>query len=133
MSNTPAPRHLVIAVAAFCSAVSLATLAITSDARADDSAPLHNDHGKAPAATDSGNADANTLPWVEATVRKVDAAQGKLTLKHSEIPNLDMPPMSMVFKAQSPAMLEGLKAGDQVRFQAKEINGAYTAVNIEKK
>lgn len=59
-------------------------------------------------------------------------AQGKVTLKHGEIPNMDMPPMTMVFKAVDPGMLKGLIPGDKVRFQAEESNGTYMAVQIEK-
>ena len=41
----------------------------------------------------------------EGEVRKVDTAQRKITLKHGEIKNLDMPPMSMVFAVKDPALL----------------------------
>ena len=64
-------------------------------------------------------------------VRKVDAAQKKITLKHGEIKNLDMPPMSMVFQVSDPALLAKVKAGDKVRFTADKINGAYTVTSIE--
>ena len=37
----------------------------------------------------------------EAEVRKVDKAHGKVTLKHGEIKNLDMPPMTMVFTSRT--------------------------------
>ena len=42
----------------------------------------------------------------EAEVRKVDKDNKKITLKHAAIKNLDMPPMTMVFKCASrlPAM-----------------------------
>lgn len=71
-----------------------------------------------------------TLPFAEAEVRKVDAANGKVTLKHGEIKNLDMPPMTMVFQARDPAQLANVKAGDKVRFTADKVNGAYTVMNI---
>ena len=41
----------------------------------------------------------------EGEVRKVDAAAGKITLKHGEIKSLDMPPMTMVFRVKDPALL----------------------------
>lgn len=78
----------------------------------------------------SGDA-AGSLPFSEAEVRKVDIAAGKITLKHGEIKNLDMPPMTMVFQARDPALLAGVKAGDKVRFTADKLNGAYTVLSLE--
>lgn len=71
------------------------------------------------------------LPMVEAEVRKVDTAAGKISLKHGEIKNLDMPPMTMVFQVADPALLGKVKAGDKVRFTAMQVNGAYTVMSIE--
>lgn len=51
-------------------------------------------------------------------VRKVDKAAGKITMKHGEIKNLDMPPMTMVFEVQDKALLDKVKAGDKVQFTA---------------
>lgn len=67
----------------------------------------------------------------EGEVRKIDVAQKKITLKHGEIKNLDMPPMSMVFDVKDPAMLGAVKAGDKVRFAADKIDGRYTVTAIE--
>ncbi|WP_127803564.1 copper-binding protein [Hydrogenophaga sp. NH-16] len=74
---------------------------------------------------------ADPLPLVDAEVRKVDTAAGKITLKHGDIPNLDMPAMTMVFQVRNPATLPPLKVGDQVRFRAEKVNGAYVASDIE--
>ncbi|MDP3190214.1 MAG: copper-binding protein [Rhodoferax sp.] len=63
-------------------------------------------------------------------MRKVDARAGKITLKHGDIPNLEMPPMTMVFQVSDPAMLSQVKAGDKVRFTADKIKGAYTVMSI---
>jgi Cu/Ag efflux protein CusF len=73
-----------------------------------------------------------TLPWAEAVVRRIDTATGKISLKHGEIKNLDMPPMSMVFQVPDTSQLAGLKVGDAVRFTADQINGAYTVIRIER-
>jgi Cu/Ag efflux protein CusF len=64
-------------------------------------------------------------------VRKVDQDQGKLTLRHGPIRNLDMPGMTMVFRVADPAMLEGLKDGDKVRFSADRLNGVITITALE--
>ncbi len=74
---------------------------------------------------------ASTLPKVDAEVRRVDAASGTVTLKHGDIPNLDMPPMTMVFQVRDPAQLGALKAGDKVRFTADKLNGAYTVIDLQ--
>ena len=71
------------------------------------------------------------LPLTEAEVRKVDKDNGKITLKHGEIKNLDMPPMSMVFQVKDPALLDKVKAGDNIRFTVDKINGAFTVLSIE--
>lgn len=74
----------------------------------------------------------NTLPTTDAEVRKVDLVTHKITLKHGDIKNLDMPPMTMVFEAQDPALLNGVQAGDRVRFTADKVNGRYTLVSLER-
>ena len=66
----------------------------------------------------------------EAEVRKVDRQTGKITLKHGEIRNLDMPPMTMVFTVKDPAMLDKLQAGDKVVFKADKADGKYRVVEI---
>lgn len=73
---------------------------------------------------------ADNPPLVDAEVRKVDTAAAKITLKHGEIPNLEMPPMTMVFQAREPAQLDGLKAGDKVQFRAEKVNGAYRVFDL---
>ena len=69
---------------------------------------------------------------VDAEVRKVDTAQGKLTLKHGEIKKLDMPPMTMVFRVADKAMLDGLKAGDKVKVEVDKVDGQYTVTALSK-
>jgi Cu(I)/Ag(I) efflux system periplasmic protein CusF len=64
-------------------------------------------------------------------VRKVDKEAGKLTLRHGRIDNLDMPPMTMVFRAADPKLLDGLEEGDKVRFAADRVDGAITVTRIE--
>jgi Cu(I)/Ag(I) efflux system protein CusF len=67
----------------------------------------------------------------DAEVRKVDKGAGKITLKHGEIRNLDMPPMTMVFGASDKALLDKVKAGDKVRFAAEKQGGQYVVTQIE--
>lgn len=80
----------------------------------------------------SGVALAQGTPMVSGTVDKIDTAQGKLTLTHAPIPNLDMDAMTMVFRAQDPAMLKKVKPGDKVKLQADRVNGQITVTKIQK-
>ena len=64
-------------------------------------------------------------------VRKVDKDAKKITIKHGPLANLDMPPMTMVFQVKDPAMLDQVKAGDKVKFQAEKVGGAFTVTKIE--
>ncbi|MFP5398557.1 MAG: copper-binding protein [Gammaproteobacteria bacterium] len=63
-------------------------------------------------------------------VRKIDKAQGKITLRHGELKALDMPPMTMVFRVADPALLERVAVGDKVRFDAAKVDGNYTVTAI---
>ncbi len=85
-------------------------------------------HAAAPA---TSAATATTLPMADAEIRKIDLENKKITLKHGEIKNLDMPGMTMVFQVKDAAMLEKVKAGDKVKFTADKVNGAYTVMSIE--
>jgi Cu(I)/Ag(I) efflux system protein CusF len=64
-------------------------------------------------------------------VRKVDLDQGKITLKHEAIANLDMPAMTMVFRVAKPELLKDLKAGDKVQFHAESSNGTMVVTYIQ--
>src|SRR5688500_8653413 len=72
-----------------------------------------------------------TQPLSEGEVRKVDKDAKKITIKHGPLANLDMPAMTMVFQVRDPAMLEQVKAGDKVRFQAEKVGGAFTITKLE--
>jgi Cu(I)/Ag(I) efflux system protein CusF len=74
---------------------------------------------------------ATGAPKTDGEVRKIDKDQSKVTLKHGPITNLDMPGMTMVFKAATPKMLDRLKEGDRVKFAADNVNGALTLTAIE--
>ena len=65
-------------------------------------------------------------------VTKLDKTQGRITLRHGEIRNLDMPPMTMVFRVSDPKLLEAVSVGDKVRFSAEKIGGHYTVTAIAK-
>ena len=67
----------------------------------------------------------------EGEVRKIDKDAQKITIRHGPLANLDMPAMTMVFRVKDPAMLDQVKPGDKVSFQAEKIDGALTVTKIE--
>ncbi|WP_342128869.1 copper-binding protein [Hydrogenophaga sp. OTU3427] len=71
------------------------------------------------------------LPTAEGEVRRVDTRAKTVTLKHGDIQNLDMPPMTMVFQVSDPALLGQVKPGDKVRFTADKLGGNYTVLSLE--
>lgn len=77
------------------------------------------------------SAAGSSAPLAEGEVRKVDKDAKKITIKHGPLESLDMPSMTMVFQVADPAMLEAVKAGDKVRFQAEKKGGAFTVTKLE--
>lgn len=69
---------------------------------------------------------------VEGEVRRVDKDAKKITIRHGAMPKLDMPAHTMVFQVKDPAMLEQVKAGDKIRFDAEKVGGAFMLVKIER-
>lgn len=65
-------------------------------------------------------------------VKKIDEEAGKITMRHGDIRNLNMPAMTMVLRVKDPSMLAQVKVGDKVRFAADRIEGAVTIVQLEK-
>jgi Cu(I)/Ag(I) efflux system periplasmic protein CusF len=75
--------------------------------------------------------DVEKKVMAEGEIKKIDKETGKVTIKHGEIKNLDMPPMTMVFRMKDAAMLDKVKAGDKINFSAEKINGNFTVTEIE--
>ncbi len=67
----------------------------------------------------------------EGEVRKVDKQAKKITIKHGPLANLDMPAMTMVFQVKDAALLDQVKAGDKVKFQAEKLGAALTVTKIQ--
>ena len=68
----------------------------------------------------------------EGEVRKIDHAQGKVTIKHGEVKNLQMPAMTMAYRAKPVTLLNGLTVGDRVEFTADKIDGQYVVTAVRK-
>ncbi|MBA2964667.1 MULTISPECIES: copper-binding protein [Ramlibacter] len=89
-------------------------------------APESGDH-----ASHHSTQAAASAPQSEGEVRKIDLAQGKVTLRHGPLVNLDMPAMTMVFTVPDKKLLDGLKEGDKVKFTAEKQNGAYIVTVLQ--
>ena len=66
----------------------------------------------------------------EGEIRKVSKDTGKLTIKHGPIKSMDMPPMTMVFTAKDPAMLDKVAVGDKIRFVVVEQGGQMVVTEL---
>lgn len=64
-------------------------------------------------------------------VRRVNAAEGKITIKHGQIPALDLTAMTLVYRID-PALLVNIKPGDVVKFKARREAGQYIVIEISK-
>lgn len=110
-----------VAAASLLAAVPLAAHA---QAKPDD----HASHHPTPAAASPTNSAMS-----EGEVRKVDKEARKITIRHGELKNLDMPPMTMVFRVSDPALVDKVKSGDKVRFVADKQGGQFVVTQIEVK
>ncbi|HYD96479.1 MAG TPA: copper-binding protein [Noviherbaspirillum sp.] len=70
-------------------------------------------------------------PVSEGVVRKVDKAAKKVTIKHGDLKNLGMGPMTMAFSVLDPTQLERLAVSDKVNFVAEMVGGKLTVTMIE--
>jgi Cu(I)/Ag(I) efflux system protein CusF len=69
---------------------------------------------------------------IEGQVTKVAPSAGKITIKHGPIKKFDMDEgMTMVWTA-APSMLDGVKAGDKIKFEPDRVNGQFTVTKIQK-
>lgn len=64
-------------------------------------------------------------------VKKVDLDNSKITLKHGDIKNLDMPGMTMVFTVRDKGQLTNLKPGDKVKFMVIQEGGKMIVTDIQ--
>ena len=101
--------------------------ALLTSASAFAQAPAADSHTAHHPAANAQQADLS-----EGEVIRVDAAALKVTLRHGELKNLNMPPMTMVFQVADPALMEGFKVGDAVSFHAESPAGKLTVTKLQK-
>ena len=81
----------------------------------------------------SGNSAKSDTANASGVVKKIDAANGMVTLQHGPIPAIQWPAMTMGFKVADPAMLKSIKEGEEVDFSLKPENGNQVVVAIAAK
>jgi len=74
---------------------------------------------------------ATATDMTEGEIRKVDKDAKKLTIKHGEIKNLEMPAMTMVFQVKDPALLDKVQTGDKIRFKVEKSGNAFVVTDIQ--
>jgi Cu/Ag efflux protein CusF len=76
---------------------------------------------------------AQAAGMIDGQVTKVDQGAKKITIKHGPIKKFDMDDgMTMVFAVQDQTMLQTVKAGDKIKFNAERIRGQFVVTRIEK-
>lgn len=76
-------------------------------------------------------AETTTPAMADGEIRRIDLDAKKITIRHGPIPSLNMPPMTMVFQVSDPALLDTVKTGDKIRFEATQDRGAFVVNRIE--
>ena len=72
-----------------------------------------------------------SIEMTDGVIRKVDKNNNKITIKHGEIRNLDMPGMTMVFQVNHPDLLDKVQVGDKVKFRAEKSGTAFVVTDIQ--
>ena len=104
-------------------ALSLVALALVLPVSLPALAQGHAGHGSMGAA--------QSAPKIDGEIRKIDKNAGKLTIKHGEIKQMGMPPMTMMFPVKDKALLDRVKEGDKVLFTLASEGGNMVVTAIE--
>jgi len=65
-------------------------------------------------------------------VTRVDRAATRVGIRHGEIPSLDLPAMTMNYRVRDAALLDGLNAGDRVRFTVERTGSAWMVTRLQR-
>lgn len=104
-------------------AASLAAVALILPVSLPALAQSHAGHGTMAAAQSASKIDGE--------IRKIDRTAGKLTIKHGEIKQMGMAPMTMMFPVKDKALLDTVKEGDKVLFSLAADGGSMVVTSIE--
>ena len=70
------------------------------------------------------------VEYTSGTIKKIDAKAGKVTIIHGPLVNLDMPAMTMVFRADE-AMMAKMAEGQDIEFVADRVKGKLTVTQMK--
>ncbi|WP_272010339.1 copper-binding protein [Roseovarius sp. ZX-A-9] len=84
-------------------------------------------HGTITVDAEMAQADEN---YVAGKIKKIDAKAGKVTIIHGPLVNLDMPAMTMVFRADE-ATIANMAVGQEIEFVAERVKGKLTVTQVK--
>ncbi|MFM5065006.1 copper-binding protein [Aeromonas caviae] len=93
----------------------------------------HQGHDMGQMSQMEGMNEMGEMAMTQGVITRLDAASGKVGIRHEAITNLKMPPMTMVFRVADTDLLKDLKVGDAVRFHAENPAGKLTVTAIQKR
>ncbi len=96
-------KFVTVALAALIATTSMAVPALAHEGE---------DHAPVPQAVEG-----------DGVVKAIDAKAGTIVIAHGPIPALKWPSMTMKFKVESTAVLNGVTVGKKVRFVLKNVGG----------
>ncbi|WP_390913584.1 copper-binding protein [Pseudosulfitobacter sp. SM2401] len=70
------------------------------------------------------------VEYATGKIKKINAKAGKVTIIHGPLPSLDMPAMTMVFRADE-ATLARMSVGQEIEFVAERIKGKLTVTQMK--
>lgn len=90
------------------------------------------DHGSSvrPSTDVTSKASVDHEALTEGEIKKIDQDAEKVTIKHEELKNLDMPAMTMVFQLKEKSVLSQFAKGDKVKFIAEKVDGKFVITHI---
>lgn len=70
------------------------------------------------------------VEYTAGKIKKIDSKAGKVTIVHGPLTNLDMPAMTMVFRADQ-AMIASMSEGQNIEFVADRVKGKLTVTQMK--
>lgn len=68
--------------------------------------------------------------YTKGVVKKIKPEDGKVTIIHEELVDLEMPAMTMVFRADE-EIIEQLSEGQEIEFTVERVNGKLTVKDVK--
>lgn len=81
--------------------------------------------------TGKDSAEAKSATYTKGVVKKIKRDSGKVTIIHEELVDLEMPAMTMVFRVEDDALLDGLSEGQEIEFLADRVKGKLTVTKLK--